>query len=459
MVEKKTKIICTLGPSSKTCDIIEKIIKNGMNVARINFSHGTHEANGKLIKNVYNIAKKLKKNIAVMADLQGPKIRLGDFDDTKIKKGDDVIFTPNENRSDFKKKIFPIQYKNLWKDVNKGDILKIADGLFEFEIKDIKNEEIFARVLNGGILKKRKGINCPNSTISAYAVTKKDKEDLKYALSIGVNIIAISFVRHAKDIEYLRKIAGENIFVIAKIERREAMENLEEIACVSDALMVARGDLSVEIDFEDVPFAQKKITKLGNAMGKPVITATQVFYSMVSSPRPTRAEVSDAANAVFDFCDCVMLSDETASGQYPVRTVNYLSRVIKKAEDSISFKKFHANKLSDKISDESAIALASCKMAEDTGTDKIAIFSEVFSTFVQVLRHRPPQEIFCFVKDEKVIKQLAMVWGGNNIISKFSKSKLNSIFGDKEIVVLERNVKGKNTLSFQIFEKIKPESW
>ena len=431
---KKTKIICTLGPSSCENKVIEKLIKNGMDIARINFSHGTHENNGKIIKKVKKISLTLKKNVSIMADLQGPKIRLGDFPDTKIKAKEKVIFTTES--FDPKKKKFPIQYKELWKDLKEGDLIRIADGIFEFKVLKISNKEIHTTVLNGGIIKKNKGINCPTASISAHPLTKKDLKDLKYALGLGIDFVALSFVRRAKDILDLRKKINNKVKIISKIERHEAIKNLESIAKVSDALMVARGDLGVEIDFFEVPIVQKEIIHLGNILGKPVITATQVFQSMTQNPVPTRAEVSDAANAVFDFSDAVMLSDETASGKYPGRSCKHLCSVIKRAEKTKLFSHFLKNRIRERyIPEENALSLAACQVAEDTSANSIAIFSDKISVFNQVLKHRPPQEIFCFAESEQTAKHLSLTWGANKVF--LGKEGAKKVLKNKKAVVLK----------------------
>ena len=331
---RKTKIIATLGPATEEKSQIGKLVKAGMDVARLNFSHGTHAQCKKIILNVREVEKELEKPIGIIADLQGPKIRIGKLSqDKQIKKGEEIILT---TKKPLKGEI-PIQYKNLPKEVKLGKKLLIDDGYIETRVKKIANNKtkIHLEVLNDGVIKSNKGINAPDSIITANSLTPKDKKDLEFALKQGVNFIALSFVRDADDMKQLKRLIKKhkgNAQVIAKIERSEALDNLEEIVRESDATMIARGDLGLEIKAERLPIVQKQIIKLANIYAKPVITATQILASMVDNPNPTRAEISDAANAVLDNTDCLMLSNETSVGKYPIRAVKVLDRVAKTIE-------------------------------------------------------------------------------------------------------------------------------
>lgn len=331
---RRTKIIATLGPATEEIGQIRKLIKAGMDVARLNFSHGTHAQFKQMIENIRAVENELGKPIAIIADLQGPKIRIGKLSNNKkIKTGETIILT---TKKPLKNEI-PIQYKNLPKEVKPGHKLLIDDGCIETRIEKIADgkTKIHAEVLNDGIIGNNKGINAPDSVIRANSLTSKDKKDLKFALKHGVNFIALSFVRDAKDMRQLKRLIRKNkgaARVIAKIERSEALDNLEEIVRESDAVMIARGDLGLEIKAECLPIVQKRIIKLANTYAKPVITATQILASMVENPNPTRAEISDAANAVLDNTDCLMLSNETSVGRYPIRAVQVLNRVAKFTE-------------------------------------------------------------------------------------------------------------------------------
>lgn len=326
---RKTKIIATLGPKTEEIGQIRKLARAGMDVARLNFSHGTHAQFKNMIAAVRTVESELGKPIGIIADLQGPKIRIGQLKrDRKVKTGEIIILTtkkPSKNE-------IPIQYKNLPKDVKIGDKLLIDDGCIETRIEKItvRKTKIYVKILNDGVIKSNKGINAPDSVIRANSLTPKDKKDLAFALKNGANFIALSFVRDAKDIRQLKKLIKKNkgkARVIAKIERSEALEHLEKIVRETDAVMIARGDLGMEIRAEKLPIIQKHIIKLANVYEKPVITATQILTSMCENPNPTRAEISDAANAVLDNTDCLMLSNETSVGKYPVRAVQILDRV------------------------------------------------------------------------------------------------------------------------------------
>lgn len=331
---RQTKIIATIGPATEGIGQIRKLVKAGMDVARLNFSHGTHAQCKQMTENIRNAENELGKPIAIIADLQGPKIRIGKLlQDKKVQKGEKIILT---TKKPLKGEI-PIQYKNLPKEVKTGDKLLIDDGCIEVLIKKITDgkTKIHLETQNDGIIKSNKGINAPDSVITANSLTTKDKKDLKFALKLGVNFIALSFVRDANDMRQLKRLIKKHkgrAQIIAKIERSEALDNLEEIIRESDAVMIARGDLGLEIKAESLPIVQKRIIKLANIYAKPVITATQILASMVENPNPTRAEISDAANAVLDNTDCLMLSNETSVGRYPVRAVRVLDRVAKFTE-------------------------------------------------------------------------------------------------------------------------------
>jgi pyruvate kinase len=420
MHHKKTKIVCTLGPASQNLETLEKMVRAGMNVARLNFSHGSYENFSLLIKNIRLVEKKLQTPIAIIQDLQGPKIRIGEMPENGVplKKGQRIILTTAKIIGNASK--IPVQYKSLPKDLHKNDQILIDDGLIELKVLQVKNEEIFCLSQTAGVIKSHKGINVPTASISANPLTEKDRKDLEFGLKNNVDYIALSFVRSAKDIEELREIIRNKrgqAKIIAKIERHEAVENLEEIIDECDGVMVARGDLGVEVAAERVPLIQKKIIKMANLHGKPVITATQILQSMVENPRPTRAEVSDAANAVFDHSDALMLSNESAVGKYPIRATQMLSKVAFSVEHELQ--KHHEFLPQLLFNENLPISYATClnaaEMALDINAKMIVALTLSGFTAEHLAKHRMYIPIVAITPDPKVKQQLALVWGVNQI--------------------------------------------
>lgn len=412
---QNTKFVCTLGPASESPEVLAKLMKAGMDVARLNFSHGSYENHAMLIRRIRAAAKKVGVPLAIMQDLQGPKIRVGKIEDTKVTKGKEIILTCGPKS---KNKI-PVQYKGLYKDVKKDSLLLIDDGLIELKVIKKSKKDIYCKVLNSGIIKANKGINVPNSTISTSPITPKDKKDLRFGLTQDIDYVALSFVKEAKDIHDLRKLIGNhNVKIVAKIERREAVENLEGIIEASDALMVARGDLAMEIGPEKVPIVQKEMIRLCNLAGKPVITATQMLASMVNNPTPTRAEVSDIANSIYDHSDAIMLSNETAVGKYPVRAVQMFAKVATQVESQL--KKYHellpVRKIHNKNILLDTIGMEVCKLAEKTKADKIIVVTEDDKQARYVSKHRCYVPTIVITKSKKTANQLALLWGINDII-------------------------------------------
>lgn len=442
---KKTKIICTLGPASEELEVIEKMIEAGMNVARLNFSHGTYENFKKIINNVQKASKKLKTEVAIIQDLQGPKIRVGNLPTKglKVKKGTTLIIR-TDNKKASKKPYISVDYKNLHKEVKKNNLILIDDGLIELKVKQIKGNEIFCEVIEEGIIRPRKGVNVPFSSLSAPSITPKDKKDLQFGLKHKLDYIALSFVKSAEDIVQLRKMlekAKSDAKIIAKIERHEAIENLEEIVKEADTIMVARGDLGVEIEPEKVPLAQKEIIRMCNIYGKPVIVATQMLASMVKNPRATRAEISDAANAVMEHADALMLSNETSVGKYPVHAVEILTNVAKEIEKEL---KKHVHLLPNLMKDEDlpiidATCFNACKMANDVKAKYIVVLTKEGYTAKQVAKHRIYIPIITLTKNESVKKSLNLVWGINHIID-YNVAKIpNNI--EKQVATLLKRKK------------------
>lgn len=413
-MENRTKIICTIGPASENPEIIKKMISAGMDSLRLNFSHGDYKQFAGIIKNSRAISHENGRQIAIIQDLQGPKIRTGDLpiEGVKIKKGQKIILSILKEKS-----IIPVQYQNLPKDVKKGDIILIDDGLIEFSVTgiDSKKTKIFCVAKNDGVIKSHKGINVPTASISAPAMTEKDKRDIDFGVAHGVDYIALSFVKSAKDIFELKKILRRkksHARIIAKIERHEAIANLEQIIKAADAVMVARGDLGIEIPAEQVPLQQKKIIHLCNIYGKPVIVATQMLNSMIDNPRATRAEISDAATAIFDHADAFMLSNETAVGKYPVEATRTLQRVASAVEHNL---KQHQHLLNLKRPEDMPLTNATClnatKLAQDIHAKFIVAVTASGFTVREIAKYRPFIPIIVFTPQQEVARQMSLVWG------------------------------------------------
>jgi len=415
---QNTKFVCTLGPASESPQMLEKMIRAGMDCARLNFSHGSHANHAKLIKNVRAAAKKIGVPLAIMQDLQGPKIRIGIIKDEGIKVKKNEIITLTCGKQNAKK--IPIQYKNLYKDVQKGNLMLIDDGLIECRIMKIIGRDIIVKTLNSGIIYKNKGINVPDASIKINPITPKDKKDLIFGLKNDIDYVALSFVREAKNINDLRKMiekSGKNVKIIAKIERKEAVLNLEEIIEAADGMMVARGDLAMEVGAEKVPIIQKKMIKLCNLAGKPVITATQMLQSMVDNPQPTRAEVSDTANAIFDHTDAVMLSNESATGKYPVRAVQVFAKIAGVVEKELKKNKELLPKriIADRVNIYDALGYDACQLAESINADKLIIVTGTGKSALYLAKHRPYTPTIVITNSEKTRNQLALIWGINHI--------------------------------------------
>lgn len=412
---RKTKIIATIGPSCGNVEILMKMLEAGLNVARLNFSHGTREGHLKYIKALKEASSKTKKPLAIMLDTKGPEIRLGYLENNLVglEEGQEVILTTKEILGN--KEILPVIYKGLPQNVQKGDKILISDGLISLEVLGTSQDEVKCLVENEGEISSQKGVNLPGIAVNLPAITEKDKEDIAFGVEQEVDFIAASFVRKAGDIleikELVAKLGGE-IDIIAKIENREALNNLDEIIQVSDGVMVARGDLGVEIPVEEIPLAQKIIIDKCNVMGKPVIIATQMLESMISNPRPTRAEASDVANAVFDRTDAIMLSAETAAGEYPLDALKTMSRIAKKAESVWGEETWFGktfNPKSQAITD--AISHATCTIAHDLGAKFILTFTETGHTARMVSKYRPLAPITAISPNPRVIRKMALVWG------------------------------------------------
>lgn len=410
---RKTKIIGTLGPSSSSPEVIEQLIVAGVDIFRLNFSHGDNAQKAELISIIRKCSADLGRQVGVLADLQGPKIRTGKMagDSMLLVKGQIVLITTeNVLGADG---IIPTVYKSLPGDVRKGSRILLDDGLLELKVLSIQGEQVHCQVVNGGVLKNNKGINLPGVAVSAPSLTDKDLIDLEFALEAGVDFIALSFVRTAEDVESIKRIIfskGKDTPVVAKIEKPEALLNFKKILAVTDAVMVARGDLGVEIEAEKVPIHQKKIILACNRAGKPVITATQMLESMVRNPRPTRAETSDVANAIVDGTDAVMLSAETASGDYPVESVETMVRIARDVEQARFGEKSEEGLLLTP-SIPQAVAASACRAAATLNARAIAVFTKSGSSAALISRFRPQTPILAFTSSQEIQRKLSIYWG------------------------------------------------
>jgi pyruvate kinase len=425
---KRTKIVCTIGPASNKESMLSSMMKAGMDVARLNFSHGTHEGHAKLLRLVRRTAKKLNKPIAIIGDLQGPKIRLGVLPETgvSIPTGSSVVFSTST--SAYKDGIIPVTYANLHKDVKAGHRLLIDDGLLEAEVTKVVGKNIHAKMINGGMVTSHKGMNFPDSTLKVSSLTQKDRDDVKFGVEQEVDWMALSFVTSAEDVKLLRQLikaaAKPNQVlprIIVKIEKHEAIERFDEIMKATDAVMVARGDLGVEIPAEEVPIRQKEIIEKCREAGKPVVVATQMLDSMIRNPRPTRAEVSDVANAVFDHTDGVMLSGESASGKYPLAAVKMMAQIIKEAEGSVFV---HVPLSVEPPTDQPAsVAHAIKLLAIQKSVDGVLVSQELAPWSETVLRSHPEIPLFMAVPNKGLEQQTVLRWGAIPFVLKNANEK------------------------------------
>ncbi len=414
---RNTKIVCTLGPASNTPERVGDLLAAGMDVVRLNFSHGRHEELDALISTVRQVSTALGRPVPIIADLQGPKIRTGRLPDGRplpLADGALVSLVPEGASADAAPDRIPVDYPRLAEEVRPGERVLLADGAIELQIAEVRGREILCRVVHGGLLGERKGVNLPGSTLSLPSVTEKDRDDLQFALARQVDFVALSFVREPKDLRLARNLiawAGASTPLIAKLEKPQALEHLDEILEASDAVMVARGDLGVELSPAQVPVEQKRIIARAAALRKPVITATQMLESMLASPRPTRAEASDVANAVFDGSDALMLSGETAAGRFPVEAVAVMSQIIECAENSEPFR--HRLPLPARpgaeISD--AVAETAVALSAKLGVKLIVVYTESGYTARLVSKHRPSCPIVGFSRHPEVCLQMGLLWG------------------------------------------------
>lgn len=430
----KTKIICTLGPASGTVETIKKLIQNGMSAARINFSHGTYESHSVVINNLKQAREELGQPIPLVLDTKGPEIRTKTFKNKEVvlKQGQAFTLTTKEVEGD--ETIVSVTYENLPLDLRRGSRVLIDDGLIELVVKNLTETDVECEVINGGTLGSTKGVNIPDVYVNLPSLTEKDVSDIKFGIEMDFDYIAASFIRSANDVIKIRRVLEENngshIQIISKIESREGVDNIDEILDVSDGIMVARGDLGVEIPTEEVPLVQKMLIKKANQKGKMVVTATQMLESMIQNPRPTRAEASDVANAIFDGTDVIMLSGETAKGSYPVEAVRTMATIAQAAEGSIDYsKRMNDEQRTVKRSFNTAINYATCSTANDLGASCIITVTKSGYTARMVSKFRPKSPILACALDSTVLRQLNLVWGCIPTLIAPSNNVTDDVFG------------------------------
>ena len=423
---RKTKIICTLGPSTDKGDVLRELIANGMNVARFNFSHGSYEEHGGRLANLKALREELGKPVAALLDTKGPEIRLKEF-----KNGVEMLeagqtFTLTTREVEGTKEICSITYKDLPHDVHEGGTIMLDDGLIMLRIEKVTDTDITCTVLNSGKIKTKKGVNVPGVHLSMPYLSQKDREDIIFGIQNGFDFIAASFVRTAQDVYDIRNLLNEydsNIRIIAKIENREGVNNIDSILAAADAVMVARGDLGVEIDFTELPGIQKSVIDRSFSFGKPIVTATQMLDSMMVNPRPTRAEISDVANAIYDGTSAIMLSGETAAGAYPVEALKTMSAIAERTENEPHYRdERFKDAAHGQISVSDATAHAACLTARDVNAAAIVTVSESGNTARLLSKYRPTQPIIACVMNEQVQRQLSLSWGITSLLMGPAKS-------------------------------------
>ena len=416
---RKTKIICTLGPSTDQEGVLRELVANGMNVARFNFSHGSHEEHLGRFEKLKAIREELGKPVAALLDTKGPEIRLKDF-----KNGTEMLeagqtFTLTTREVEGTKEICSITYKDLPQDVQPGGTIMLDDGLIKLQIVTVNDTDIVCKVLNNGKIKNKKGVNVPGVHLSMPYMSQRDRDDIIFGAQQGFDFIAASFVRTAQDVYDIRNLLNEydsDIRIIAKIENREGVNNIDSILAAADAVMVARGDLGVEIDFTELPGIQKNIIERSFSFGKPIVTATQMLDSMIVNPRPTRAEISDVANAIYDGTSAIMLSGETAAGAYPVEALKTMSAIAERTEQENHARFAPLAENTGKISVSDATAHAACLTAKDVNAAAIVTVSESGNTARLLSKYRPKQPIIACVMDEQVQRQLSLSWGITSLL-------------------------------------------
>ena len=438
----KTKIVATVGPASNSKEMLIELVRAGVGVFRLNFSHGTHEGHMKVIQAIREINEEMDTHVCILQDLQGPKIRTNkvENDEIFVEPGQSLVIT-SEDMVGTSERI-STSYQSLPSDVVAGDTILIDDGKIELRVEGSNGNEVQTRVIHGGSIKSRKGINLPDSNVSAPSLTEKDEEDLYFGLEQDVDWIALSFVRKAEDIYSLRKIIeskGKDIKIIAKIEKPEALKNIDEIIEATDGLMVARGDLGVEIPMEEVPLAQKMLVQKCNAVAKPVIIATQMMESMIENPRPTRAETNDVANAVMDGADAIMLSAETASGKFPIQTVKSMVKTILTIEEKsdVVYDKLSQISPSSLTFSNDSLVRAACQLSREIDAKAIVGMTKSGYTGFRLSCHRPKANIFIFTANKQLLNIINLYWGLRGYYYDGTQST-DDTFDDLEKILVEK---------------------
>lgn len=436
---KKTKIVCTIGPKTESVEMLKKLLGAGMNMMRMNFSHGDHEEHGNRIKNFRQAKAETGKRAALLLDTKGPEIRtikLVNGEDVKIVAGQDFTFTTDKTVIGDETRV-AVTYEGLTSDLKAGDTVLVDDGLLEFTVKEVVGNEVRCVAENNGDLGENKGVNLPNVAVNLPALSEKDINDLKFGCEQGIDYVAASFIRKADDVRAVRRVldenGGQNVQIISKIENQEGVDNFEEILALSDGIMVARGDLGVEVPVEDVPVAQKMMINRCNAVGKVVITATQMLDSMIKNPRPTRAEVNDVANAILDGTDCVMLSGESAKGKYPVEAVTVMARIAEKMDPLVKPTNKCAN---EEITITSAVAKGTAEVSESLGAKVIVVATQSGRAARDMRRYFPTATILAITNNEKTANQLMISRGVVPFVDGNAES-LDSFFALAEKVAVE----------------------
>ena len=422
---RRTKIVCTIGPASDSPELIEKLIRAGMNVARLNFSHGSHEEHLQRIKIIRATAEKLGKTVGILQDLSGPKIRIGKIENAPVQLTPGQMFTFTTAQVEGNSERVTLPFPNLVHQVRRNQMIYVDDAKLEFKVISITSKDIVTKVVIGGELYSNKGFTIPGASHDVPGVTEKDKDDLRFGLEHGVDWVASSFVRSADDVKPLRRVmreVGKRAPVIAKIEQPEAVRNMVSIIDAYDGIMVARGDLGIELPIDEVPAIQKNIIRHCNRMGKPVITATQMLDSMISNPRPTRAEVTDVANAIIDGTDATMLSGETAMGDFPVKTVQMMDKIARSTEKSLDYKAICERRMAYPTHDTTeAIGEAAAKLAQDIKVAAIITCTYGGTTARLVSKYRPEAQIIAAASHDETTRRLALSWGVNPIFVEMAK--------------------------------------
>ena len=449
---RNTKIVCTIGPASESEEVLEKVIMAGMNVARLNFSHGDHKEHQARIDTIRKVAKRLDKTVGILLDTKGPEIRTHSMENGEVElvRGQKIEVSMTEVLGNSER--FSVSYEGLIDDVDPGDFILLDDGLVELEIDELNKDTgiITTTVKNNGLLKNKKGVNVPGVSVKLPGLTEKDKEDVKFGIEQGVDFIAASFVRRAKDVLEIREMLeshdGEHIKIIPKIENQEGIDNIDEILKISDGLMVARGDLGVEIAPETVPMMQKELIRKCNLLGKPVITATQMLDSMQTNPRCTRAEASDVANAIYDGSDAVMLSGETAAGAYPVEAVQTMAKIAVSAEEAQDYKKLLSDRTkSTQTNMVTAIGVSVAHTALNLKCKAIVAATESGHTANMIAKYRPHANIVAVTPYEHVARQLNLVWGVNPIV-KEAERDTDELLNTSVMATLEKGYANEGDL-------------